>query len=365
MKKIICYIDMLGRGGAQRVMSNLVKYYHEKGYEVILVNDFIRDESLPHYDVPAEVKREYLRRKRTGLPGVKHAQRVCRLVKIIKKHKPDLVLSFLAGPNTVALLAGLFVTTPMVVSVRNDPNKEYGAGAVKRWLANLLFRRANGVVFQTEDAAKYFSEKITSRSRIILNPVDRAMYSDWEEYERRDIITLGRMEPQKNHKMLIDAYHKIADQYPGENLYIYGGGPLKEQMESYVAQKGLQGRVFLPGNIANVKQALCQAKLFVLSSDYEGLPNALMEAMATATPAVSTDCPCGGPRTLIQSQEQGMLVPVGDTDALAGAMNELLADDARRERMGAKARKRADAFCDNVVYEQWESYFLEILRKNP
>lgn len=363
MKKIICYIDTLGRGGAQRVMSNLVRYFHEKGYEVILVNDFIRDEALPHYEVPAEVKREYLRRARAGLPVVKQIQRACRLVKVIRKHNPDIVLSFLGRPNIIALLAGRLVKTPIVVSVRNDPNREYGAGAAKKWFANLLFRRANGVVFQTEDAAKYFSEKIRSRSRIILNPVDRAMYSDADIYERRDIITLGRMEPQKNHKMLIDAFHKIADQYPGENLYIYGVGRLMGQTETYVAQKGLQDRVLLPGNIANVKQALCNAKLFVLSSDYEGLPNALMEAMATATPAISTDCPCGGPRTLIQSEMQGLLVPVGDTDTLARAMDELLADDGRRELMGAEARKRADAFCDSVVYEQWETYFLEILRK--
>lgn len=365
MKKIICYIDMLGRGGAQRVMSNLVRYYHEKGYEVILVNDFIRDEALPHYEVPEEVKREYLRRKRTGVPGVKHAQRVCRLVKIIKKHKPDLVLSFLAGPNTVTLLAGLFVKTPIVVSVRNDPNREYGANPMKKWFANLLFRRANGAVFQTEDAAKYFCQKIRSKARIILNPVDRAMYSDGEGYERRDIVTLGRMEPQKNHRMLIDAYQKIADKYPGENLYIYGDGPLREQTANYVAQKNLQDRIFLPGNIADVKQALCKAKLFVLASDYEGLPNALMEAMATATPAVSTDCPCGGPRTLIQSEKQGKLVPVGDTEFLAQAMDELLADDARRNAMGLEARKRAEAFCDQVVYEQWEAYFLQILREQP
>lgn len=360
MKKMVFYIDMLGRGGAQRVMCNLVNYFSEKAYDTILINDYIRDENLPHYDVPESVERKYLRKKRQGNPFIKNLERIVALRKILKEERPDVVVSFLGNPNMRLLIASFGLKTKKVVSVRNDPNKEYGKSMLRRLITNALFLLADAVVFQTEDAAKYFCKFIRKKSRVIFNPVATAMYSDKTTEERRNIITLGRLEPQKNHKMLIDAFAKITEKYPDECLYIYGDGMLRRKTEEYIDEKGLREKVFLFGNIADVKSALCAAKLFVLSSDYEGLPNALMEAMATGTPAVSTDCPCGGPRTLIQNENQGLLIPVGDVDALAIAMKKLLADDVLRKTIGQNARERAEAFRDETIYEQWEDYFLSL-----
>ena len=354
---------MLCRCGAQRVMANLITYFSQKGYEVVLVNDFIRDEKLPHYEVPASVKRKYLRKSIEGNPVLKNIKRIFTLRKIIKQEKPDIVLSFLGRPNVRLLLSTIGIKCNKVVSVRNDPNREYGKGRLKKGITNRLFARAEGVVFQTEDAAKYFSKKVQEKSRIILNPVSGNMYVDEEDFERRDIITLGRLEPQKNHKLLIDAFYKIKDKYPDENLYIYGEGPLREETENYICELGLQNRVFLPGNIANVKEALSKAKVFVLSSDYEGLPNALMEAMATATPSVSTDCPCGGPKMLIQNNEQGLLVAIKDVEMMAASIEKMLTDENYRTKAGLEARKRAEEFRDETVYKQWEDYFLEIMQR--
>ena len=361
MKKVVFYIDMLGRGGAQRVMCNLVTYFSENGYETILVNDYVRDENLPHYDVPAEVSCQYLRQKRQGNPLLKNIERMVALRKILKREKPDITVSFLGNPNIRMLIASLGLKTKKVVSVRNDPNKEYGKSALRKLITNLLFLFADGVVFQTEDAAKYFCRMVRNKSRVIFNPVSSTMYSDGNEKERKGIITLGRLEPQKNHQLLIDAFAKITDEFPKERLYIYGDGALRQRTEEHIVEKGLQGKAFLAENIADVKSALCAAKLFVLSSDYEGLPNALMEAMATGTPSVSTDCPCGGPQALIQNEQQGLLVPVGNVEELCLAMKRLLADDSLRETVGKNARERAEAFRDVVVYKQWEEYFLEII----
>ncbi len=359
MKKVVFYIDMLGRGGAQRVMSNLVTYFSERGYETVLVNDYIRDESLPHYDVPETVERRYLRKKRQGNVIVKNVGRIIELRKILKRENPDVTLSFLGEPNVRLLIASLGLKTKKVVSVRNDPNKEYGKSKFRKFVANLLFLFADAVVFQTEDASKYFCPVVRKKSRVIFNPVSSAMYADGDG-DRRDIITLGRLQPQKNHKMLIDAFAQISDEFPDEHLCIYGDGPDYQKTADYIAEKGMQEKIFLQGNIADVKSALCNAKLFVLSSDYEGLPNALMEAMATGTPSISTDCPCGGPKTLMQNGVHGILVPVKDTESLKNAMEKLLADNALRETLGKNARERAEIFRDEMIYKQWEEYFLEL-----
>ena len=166
MKKLLCYIDHMGRGGAQRVMCVLIRYFSEQGYEVVLVNDYKRDEALPHYDVPDAVKRIYLRNTIKGNPISKNMKRIAALRKAVKKEKPDLVLSFLGAPNMRMLIATIGVDVGKVVSVRNDPKREYGTGKIKRWLVNQLFRKADGVVFQTGDAKLYFDPAIGKRSRI-------------------------------------------------------------------------------------------------------------------------------------------------------------------------------------------------------
>lgn len=351
---------MLGRGGAQRVMSNLVTYFHNKGYEVILANDFIRDDKLPHYDVPDGVKRVFLRQKRKGIPGVKNLQRVINLRRIIKSEKPDIVLSFLGSPNYTTLLASRGLNVKVVTSVRNDPNREYGSTQFKKKTANMLFARADGCVFQTEDASMYFNGNIRSKSRVILNPVGDAFYATQRAEEPQNIVTFGRLEPQKRHKMLIDAFSEIAGEFPSENLIIYGDGPLRAETEEYCRQKGLENRILLPGNVPDVDQKLSVAKVFVLPSDYEGLPNALMEAMAVGTPAISTDCPCGGPKTLIRDNTQGILFPCGDTKALVEALRKLLSDSELQKTLSENSRIRANDFKPEKIYAMWEEYLSSI-----
>ena len=361
MEKIICYIDMLRRGGAQRVMSNLVTHFVEENKEVILVNDFIRDESLPHYDVPDTVKRLYLRKKRKGLPILKNLIRVVRLRKIIKKEKPDVVLSFLGGPNITTLLASLGLKAKVAVSVRNDPRKEYGEGKINKWFVRLLFRRADGCIFQTEDAAKYFDCNIVKKSAIIYNPVAEQFFkTKWCETPK-DIVTFGRFEQQKNHKLLIAAYSMLPDHLKKDRLIIYGEGPLKSEINQFIEQGGLKEKVLTPGNVSDVDKKLSHAKLFVLSSNYEGLPNALMEAMAVGVPCISTDCPCGGPRSLIENSLQGILVPCENATALKEAMVKLLTNPELMKSISCYERERSQVFKPNMIYKQWDEYLNKVI----
>lgn len=354
--KILFYIDTMYRGGAQRVMSVLVNSLSEKSYTAVLVNDFYQQNDRPIYNINSCVKRLYLSEFNAGNPIIKNLSRISKLRKIVKAEMPDIILSFLGRPNQTMLISTLGIKVKKVVSVRNDPNREYGTSRIVKGWINHLFNRADGVVFQTEDAKKYFNEKIQRNSQVIFNPVNSKFYVTKRGDKPKNIVAVGRLEKQKNHELLIKAFAEIANDYQDDNLIIYGEGPLRGELEELIDSLSLKSRVVLPGNIESIEQALAEAKLFVMTSDYEGLPNALMEAMVVGVPCVSTDCPCGGPRELIEDNISGMLVPCGDKAALVKKMRILLSDKAICTGFEEQSKTKAEEFRTEKVIAEWEQF---------
>ncbi len=350
--KILFYINAIHHGGAERVMVNLAKDFAKSGYETVLVTSFT---DTWEYPVDENVKRISLT---DNLPDgflKRNLFLVKKLRTVIKEEKPDSIVSFMAEPNFRMLLATFGIKGRKIISIRNDPNKEY-PNKVFRLLAKTLYRRADGVVFQTEDAKKWFPKSIQKKSSIIMNQVDEIFYTTELSSERCDIVTTGRLTEQKNHKLLIRAFAQIADKI-NENLVIYGEGELREELEALIADLGLQNRVFLPGATQNVPEVLSRAKLFVLSSDYEGMPNSLMEAMAMGLPCISTDCPCGGPRMIIENDVNGFMFSVGDVDALATKIKRVVEMTSENLKKISDNAKRVTQNCEpKSVFKKWENY---------
>ena len=354
--KIILYIDVMYRGGAQRVMSILANHLSKK-HQVILITDFMSADSSLEYEIHENVKRLFLKKDNKGNSIVKNVSRVRNLRKIVKDEKPDIILSFLGRPNIRMLLSTLGLKCKKIVSVRNDPKKEYGCSFFKKTMANLIFLLADGCVFQTSDASKYFYKKTQKKSKIIFNPVDNKFYDIKPSENKKNIITVGRLEPQKNHKLLSDSFEKIHKEFPEDDLILYGDGSLREKLEDYVKVKKISHRVHFMGNIDSVENVLSDAKVFVLSSDYEGMPNALMEAMAAGVACISTDCPCGGPKTLIQNENQGLLVSCNDITALVSSLKKILSSDF--QKIGINSRNRAKEFRTDKVLKEWNDYLFK------
>ena len=356
MRKILLYIDNMLYGGANRVMANLANYFSAQGYEVILINDRPYDKEHPGYSINKAVKRYNLDAEKHRII-VRTMNRLVKLRCIAKKEKPDVILSFMAGPNIRMLVATTGLKIKRVVSVRNDPQKEYGLG-IKRGLVNLLFRMADGVVFQTQDAAAYFSEKIQAKSKVIFNPVNDKFYSKKWQYGGKNIVIVGRLQPQKNPMNALQAFARIAKTIPEYDLAYIGEGSLKAELEAYAVQEGLAERVHFLGKRDDIDSILECSAMYVLCSDFEGMPNALMEAMAVGIPVISTDCPCGGPRTLIKEELQGVLVPCRRSDLLAKEMERLIQNRDLQLLMSDAERARAKEFMPQKILTEWSEYLL-------
>lgn len=352
---ILFYIDSMQKGGANRVMANVTDYFAEHGYQVILVNDILPVDGIPEYKVNPKVKRMFLSDSTTKQEK-SNFKRILKLRKIITNEKARSVVSFMGPPNFRMLLASLGLSCRKIVSVRNDPYKEYGRKRIKKWIAGQLFKTANGCIFQTKEAAMYFPKTVQNKSTVILNPVNEEFFREEQCFNPHNIITVGRLNRQKNHKLLIEAFSRIEKLFPDEKLIIYGEGELRSELESLIIHKGLEDRVELPGNIPDVANELKQAKCFVLSSDCEGMPNALMEAMAVGIPVISTDCPCGGPKTLIENKIQGLLVTCGDAEMLAEKLKLVLSNPKLQKEMSHAAKCRAEVFRADRIYTLWERY---------
>lgn len=354
MKKLFLYIDSMQFGGAQRVMNNIAEYLVNSDFSITLINDILPSSSEPEYSVDGKIRRYFLDEGNDGSQK-KNLYRIKRLRKLIKTERPDVVLSFLGPPNIRMLVSALGLKCRKIVSVRNDPYKEYGDG-LKKFISRTIFRLSDGCVFQTKDAAAYFPKGVQKKSRIIVNPVNEKFYHVSWTGENKEIAVVGRLQPQKNPLLALKAFSLIADKFLEYKIVFYGDEELKDEIVDQSQKYGIADRTIIYGKATDIEKKLASSSLYLLSSDFEGMPNALLEAMAVGIPVISTDCPCGGPRTVIENPDQGVLVPVGNAESMAEAIAKLLRNTEARARMHKAEKKRAEEFRSEKIMLEWKSF---------
>jgi len=173
---------------------------------------------------------------------------------------------------------------------------------------------------------------------------------------------MGRLVEQKGFDILVEAFSRCATKHSDWSLVILGEGPQRTRLEAAAAELGIGDRVHLVGQVREPDTILKGADLFVLSSRYEGFPNALVEAMACELPVVSTDCSSGGPRDIIRDGVDGILVPPRDVEALASAMDRLMADQDGRQRLGKSAAEVVERFSTTRVMKVWDDLLAGIAK---
>lgn len=362
-KHIAFYIGSLHKGGAERVFVNLSEYFRNEGYRVTMVTQYqYPDEE--EYALPQGVKRvlsdlnfEELSNSRI----VNFYRRVMKLHRIWKEEQPDLVLACIGKNNFMTVVTTAFTSTRPVVSVVGEAKEEY-PGRLMQMLANLLFPHAAGIILQTERSKYFFNKKIQRRAVILPNSLNPAFIKPRYEGERdKRIVAVGRLDANKNHEMMIRAFAALKDKYPEYTLEIYGEGELRSFLEELSYSLGISERVMLPGVIPNVAAKIERAGLFLLTSYSEGVSNALIEALASGLPVISTNVPSGGTEELMTDGVDGLIIPVGDSRALEEAMDRLLGDTEYANRLGREASKIQQRLAPERVNRLWKEYFDRII----
>lgn len=354
--RITIFISALSGGGAERVSCNLANFLSKKGHSIEILT---MGEATPAEPLLAGIKEiPLLRDAERGNSKLDVFKRVLRLRKYMKKEKVDAYVVFL--PPLTRLMAAFSHLTkaPIIMSERADP-KVY-SGKTQKALKKAC-RRLDGAVFQTEEAKDWYESCLKETEGIIIpNAINPAFLRPKYEGEREKVIIgAGRLNSQKNFPLLISAFAKIAKDFPEYKLCIYGKGGLLESLQELAKEKGVGDRVEFPGFATNMPEILEKASMFVLSSDYEGMPNALMEAMALGVPCVSTDCGGGGARFLIKDGENGLLVPQRDEKAMAEAMERILSDADFADKISENSRKLQETLAPDKIYSEWEQFILK------
>ena len=359
--KLAFYIGSLNKGGAERVFVNLAEYFQNKGYQIVMVTQYRKEDEYVLAEGIRRVISDIPPEETTGSRAVNFYRRMSRLHRIWKKERPDLVLSCVGKNNFMAVVTTMFTKTKPVVSVVGEAKEEYPNRLMKA-LANLLFPFASGVILQTERSKSFFSQRVSRTSVILPNSLNPLFIRERFRGEReKRIVSVGRLDANKNHEMMIRAFAGLAGRYPEYTLTIYGEGELREHLQKLIASLGLEEKVFLPGVVPDVAERIEKAALFLLVSYSEGVSNALIEALALGLPVIATDVPSGGTQELIRHGGNGLIIPPGDEEALKAAMERLLSDGEYAERLGEQAHKIQERLAPERVNRQWQDYFESIL----
>ena len=348
IKKVSIIISNPEMGGAQRVSITLAEWLVQQNVYVNIIG--LTTTSNPAYTFD-NLDYIQLTRKPTK-----------ELRSVLRAFMPDVVLTMGVPLCVYTIPACIGLQLKHIVSERNDPASFTGK-AVTKYASRLLMKLADGYVFQTKNARDYYGGNIAENSVIIPNPLLNAekMPSALIEKRNLEIVSVGRLNKQKNHKLLISAFKRVHEKYHDLKLVIWGEGNERDQLQDYINRLSLTDTVTLPGNSSNVFKEIYRSKFFVLSSDFEGMPNALMEAMALGLPCISTKCPCGGPAELIKDFENGILVSVGNEDEMVKAMEYMLENESEAEKMGINAQFVKESYSIDSICTKWYSYFNSVI----
>ena len=362
MKKLLFVIPTLSGGGAERFVSNLSNHLAKKNYEICIL---IFEDMKPYYDLDEKILVKSLGCKVERGSRFKARLQIAwnilyRTVKFVRKEiksfQPDVVMPFLPQADISCYLASSKRRKyKLICSERNDPNERFWA---VRKILGYIYKKSDMLVCQSNKVVDYYQSVDESKKVVIANPVDPRIIPSFVSTESSPrIVSAGRLDFQKNYSLLINAF---ADAYPflpkDTSLTIYGEGPERSQLEKLAVKKKMNNNIHFPGLSNNLLNEISDAALFVLCSDFEGFPNALLEAMVVGLPVISTDFRTGTARTLI-GEMNGSIIPVGDQHKLCETIIEYMSDKSKRTKIRLNNRMLLEKYSVNTIAQKWESLF--------
>lgn len=361
--KVGFLINDLNAGGAERATVSLANHFANHGTETKIIT-FRESESF--YELDKKVKH-----CKVGFDEIDHSlslrrligavKRMFRIRSYIKSLDLDVLIGMSFSMTWYTVFATLFTHTKSIGTERNNPYK-YKSSVFNTILRKVFYRLCNGYIFQTKKSALFFNSKLRKNDIIIPNAIfNEKIYQMTPPAEREKIIcAVGRLTEQKRFDLLIEAFNSIKDKIPGYKMIIFGEGELRESLEAQINKFNLSDRIFLPGTNQDAIKFVNRSSVFVLSSDMEGMPNALMEALAMGVPCVSTRCDMG-PEELIENEKSGILVPVGSADEIAGAILKIINDSEFADKISKNARDLINTHSIDVISNRWLDYIKSLI----
>jgi len=363
VRAVVMVTGSLEAGGAERVLADMANYWNSKGWCITLAT-WAGPSSEDFYELDSGVQRVWLdvESSSASLLGkfLAYIRRIRKFRRMLATARPDAVLSFIDTSNVMTLLACMGLALRVVVSER--VNGAANASIPWGWRASRIvtYWRANAVVAQTPDAARWIKRLCRVEAVAIPNPLRALPEADGPRESK--ILAVGRLTHQKGFDLLIQAFAGVPQEFSNWRLVIIGAGPEHSALLSLTEQLKLGDRVEFRPPVKDIELWMSRAGLVVQPSRFEGFPNVILEAMGMGAAVISADCP-SGPSEIIVDGVNGRLVPVDDVAMLTRVMSELLRRPEERLRLGREARKVRQAFRQDLVMKQWENCVMPALSR--
>jgi glycosyltransferase involved in cell wall biosynthesis len=365
--RITIVIPIIASGGAEHAMAIIADYWAAKG-RAITVLTYDDGAQPPFYQLDARIRHLPLRLAKDSrglVSAIHHNWRRCRaLRRAIRDSRPDVVVSFIDQTNVLTLLAAEGLGLPTLVVEQSDPHT-FPIKPIWDYLRRITYRCAGRIILLSERDADYFAPQLRKLITVIPNPfIPPPAPPEPTRFDaatrQQQLIAVGRLHRDKGFDILLEAFALLKDSHPEWSLIVLGEGEERGRLEALRDALHLRERVSFPGRVKDPYQFLARATLFVMPSRTEGFPLALCEALACGLPAVCTDC-AGGVRDIIQDTVNGVLVPKGDSAALAVALGRLMGDEVERRRLALRAPEVVERYSLEKTMGAWERLLDEVV----
>lgn len=363
--KILFLTSSLGAGGAERVATTLCNAWATRGDKVTLIPTFSGG-GQSFYNLVAAVELVYL----ANIVGIKrktigsYAKRFFALRRIIRDRQPDVIVSFLPNVNVAAIFTSAFLKIPLIICERRDPSSQHFSNFLE-FSCRATYRFADMLTVQTEAVVNKVVQ-IYPRLKLvreISNPLPDGVVAVRKSrpcHERKTLLSIGRLSPEKQIDLIISVFAECASRYQDWDLHVYGDGPLRADLEMQIHNLGMQERIILQGHTTEPWKIMVDADAFVMASKCEGFPNTLLEAMGVGLPCVAFDCP-SGPREISSRGKYATLVKLDDKSGLLAALEKIMSDKIFASELGEQARASIlERYRLSEIINRWDQLFREV-----
>lgn len=343
-EKIVFVIPNMTGGGTERVISLLSDRYIQMGYEV----DIMQFAGYEHAYVLNEGINDFSIAPQSHGSLIVAIKRIWDMRKYFRKNPDCYIFAFCVNGTIFSVIATLLHKRHLLVAERSSP-----LSCKEPHLRNWAYRHADAIAFQTADGISYFPKAIAKKAVIIPNAVAPDVPERYIGVREKKIVSVGRLSKEKNHSLLLNAFAIFYRKMPEYTLHLYGEGDCERDLRAQAKELQIEHAIVWHGFSSNAKQEIVNSAMFVLPSNYEGISNSMVEALGMGLPTIATDCPIGGARAYIRDGENGLIVPVGDKQAMADAMYRIASDEEFSKKLSENASKVKEQYSMESIARQF------------